>query len=112
MEFRLGNEVVVSRFILGNVQRWHMIGNVYEILQGGPYDKFQKITHIPIRQNFLSLKFWFLCINDIVIIMIFILAIYCGTNITFQISKTNINKHMFVQCFHEESTYSIVYFEV
>jgi hypothetical protein len=30
--------------------------NVSEIVQGGPYNRFPKIIHIPIPQNFSSLE--------------------------------------------------------
>jgi hypothetical protein len=34
----------------------HTIGSVFGIVQGKPYNKFPKITHVPILQNFSSLE--------------------------------------------------------
>jgi hypothetical protein len=48
---KLGNEVAGFRIVFENV-----VG----ILQGRPYDGFQKITHIPILQNFATLEFMIL----------------------------------------------------
>jgi len=62
---KLGNEVVGFGIVFENV--WgqpHMIGNVFGIHQGRPYNRFQKITHILVFQKKSSLEFMILkCIH-------------------------------------------------